>query len=143
MPRHKAAFAPFHASCGIASLFERVNFRRDARHSRRRAARWSFHQYIEPLACLRLRRDIEQSQAATTFCLAERTVASNNPAGQTQPSTSMSLVSSRCSRSLFLLSRLMFQEGLLLLPPLPSFIAWRRCIRLNSMHRWSLEVVSA
>ena len=96
MPRLKAAFSPFLASCSRAPLFDRVNFRRTARHSRRTAANWSFHQYIEPLACLHLRRGIEQSQAVTTFCLAQRTVASNYPAGQTQPSPSMSLVSSRC-----------------------------------------------
>ena len=93
MPNLKAAFAPFHASCNRASPFERVNFRRAARHSRRRAANWSFHQYILALACLRLRRGIKQSQAATTFCLAERTVAFNDSAGQIQPSSSVSLVS--------------------------------------------------
>ena len=51
--------SPFHASCSIASPFERVDFRRAARHSWRRAVNWSFHQYIEPLACLRLQRGIE------------------------------------------------------------------------------------
>ena len=59
MPCLKAAFALFHASCSITFPFERVNFRRAARNSRRMAANWSFHQYIEPLACLRLRRGIE------------------------------------------------------------------------------------
>ena len=100
MPRLKAAFAPFHASCSRTSSFERVIFHRAARHTQRRAANWSFHQYIETLACLRLRRGIEQSQAAATFCLTQHTVASNDSAGQTQPSSSMNLVSSRCSRSL-------------------------------------------
>ena len=75
MPCLKATFAPFHASCSVVSPFERVNCRRAARHSRRRAAYWLFHQYIEPLADLRSRRGIEYSQAATTFCLAERTVS--------------------------------------------------------------------
>ena len=78
MPRLNAAFAPFHASSSRASPLDRVNFRHAARHSRRRAANWSFHQYSEPLACLRLQRGIEQSQAATTFCLVQRTVASND-----------------------------------------------------------------
>ena len=143
MPRFKAAFALFHASCSRESAFERVNLCRAARHSRRRAANWSFHQYIEPLACLRLRRGIEQSQAATTFCLVERTVASNDPAGSTQPSSSMSLVVSRWTLSLSLQSRLAFQGGLLPSLPLPLSTAWRRCFKLNSMHRWSLKVVSS
>ena len=89
MPRLKAAFSPSHASCSIASPFERVNSCYAARYSRRRVANWSFHQYIEPLVCLHLRRGIEQSPAATTSCLAECTVASNWPG-------SMTLVSSRC-----------------------------------------------
>ena len=42
MPRFRAAFGPFHASCRIASPFERVNFRHAVRHFRRRAANWSF-----------------------------------------------------------------------------------------------------
>ena len=136
----QSCFCPF--SCLVQQSIP-ANFRRAARHSRRRAVNWSSHQYIEPLACLRLRRSIEQSQAATTFCLAERTVASNDPAGQAEPSSSMSPVSSRCSRNLSLLTRLMFQEELLPLQTLPLSIAWRRCFKLNSMYRWSLKVVSS
>ena len=143
MPRLKAAFALFHASCSRRSPFQRVNVRRAARHSRRRVANWSFCQHIEPLACLRFRRGIEQSQATTTFCLAERTVFSNDPAGSTQPSSSMSRVVSRWTLSLSLQSRLAFQEGHLPSLTLPLSTAWRPCSRLNSMHWWSLKVVSA
>ena len=103
MPRLNDAFALFHASGSRASPFERVNFHRAARHSRRRAAKWSFHQFIEALACLRLRREIEKSLAAITFCLTRHTVSSNDPAGLTQPSSSMSLVSLSYNLSLSLL----------------------------------------
>ena len=44
IPCLMAAFVPFHASCSIASPFDWVNFRRTARHSRRRAANWWLHQ---------------------------------------------------------------------------------------------------
>ena len=71
------------------------------------------------------------------------TVSSNDPADFAQPSSSMSLVSSRYSPSLSLLSRLVFQEGLLLLPPLPVFTGWLRSWMLNSMHWWSLKVISS
>ena len=39
-----------------------------------------------------------------TFCLAARTVSFNDPAELAQPSSSMSLISSRCSRGLSLLT---------------------------------------
>ena len=90
-----------------------MNLRRAASHSRRRTDNWSFHQYIEspvrPCPC----RGIEWSHAATSFRLAAHTVSSNDPADLDQPSSSMSMVSPRCLCSLSLLSRLVFQEGLL------------------------------
>ena len=55
----------------------------------------------------------------------------------------MSLVSLRCSRIISLLSRILFQEGLLPSPPLPFSTAWHPCSRLNSMHRWSLKVITS
>ena len=57
-------FALFHASCSRVSPFDRVNFRRAARHSWRRTANWSFHQYIESPVRPCPRRGIEQSHAA-------------------------------------------------------------------------------
>ena len=53
----------------------------------------------------------------------------------------MNLVSSRCSRSLFLLTCLVFREVFHLLPPLPVLTRCLRSSMLNSMHRWSLMVV--
>ena len=44
IPRLKAAFALSHASCSRVYPFDWVNFHRPARHTRRRAANWSFHQ---------------------------------------------------------------------------------------------------
>ena len=121
MPCLRADFAFFHASCSRESPFERVNLRRAARHSRRRTDNWSFYQYIESPVRPCPRRGIEWSHAATTFRLAARMVSSNDPADLAQPSSSMSLVSLRCLCSLSLLSRLVFQEGLLPLPPLSAF----------------------
>ena len=92
MPHLKAVFSLFHVSCTRESPFERVNLRRAARHSRRRAGNWSFHQYIEPLVCLRLQRG---------------------------------------------------RKGLLSLLPLPLSTAWHRCSKSNSMHRWTLKVITS
>ena len=88
-----------------------------ARHSRRSATNWSFHQYIEPLA--------------------------NDPAGTTQPNSSMILVISRWTLSLSLQSRLVFQEGLLPSLPPPLSTTWHRCSKSNSMHRWSLKFITS
>ena len=55
---------------------------------------------------------------------------------------SMSQVSSRYSRSLSLLSRIVFEDGVLSLPTLPVFTGWLRSCILNLMHRWSLKVVT-
>ena len=117
----KVDFAFFHASCSRGSPFEWVNLRRAASHSRRRTDNWSFHQYIESPVSPCPSRGIEWSHAATTFRLVARTVSSNDPADLAQPSSSMSLVSTRCFCTLSLLRRLVFQEGLLPLPPLPEF----------------------
>ena len=121
MPCLRADFAFFHASRSRGSPFERVKLRRVVRHIRRRTDNRSFHQYIESSVLVYPRRCMEWSHAATTFRLATRTVSSNDPADLAQPSSSMSLVSSRCSRILSLLSRFVFQEGLLTLAPLPVF----------------------
>ena len=120
MPCLKADYALFHASRSRGSLFERVNLRRAVRHFRRRTENWSFHQYIESTARPCPQQGIE-SHTANTLRLAARTVSSNYPADLAQSSLPMSLVSSRCSQSLSLLSRFVFQEGLLTLPPLPVF----------------------
>ena len=114
--------------------YEQVNLRRAVRHSRCRTDSWSFHQYIESLVRPCPRRDKEWSHAATTFRLAARTVSFNDPADFSQPSSPMSLVSSRCFRILSLPSRIVFQEGLLPLPPLPAFTGWLRSSMLISMH---------
>ena len=55
----------------------------------------------------------------------------------------MSLVVSRWFLLLSLQSRLVFQEGLLPLPPLPLSTACHRCSKLNSIHRWSLKVITS
>ena len=96
MPCLKADFAFFHASRSRESPFGRVNLRCAVMHFRRRTDNWSFYQYIESP-----RRGMKWSHAATTFRIAARTVSSYDPADLAQPSLSMSLVSSRCSRSLF------------------------------------------
>ena len=75
MPRFRADFAIFHASCSAASPFERMYFHRAAKPSRCRTENWSF----------------------------------------SQPSPSMSLVSSIYARSLFLLSRPVCQNSLIVL----------------------------
>ena len=111
MPCHRADFAFFHASCRRESPFERVNFRRAARHSRRRTDSWSFHQYTESPVRPCPWRSMEWSHAATAFRLATRTVSSNDPADLAQPSSFMSQVSSRCLCSLSLLSRLASGEA--------------------------------
>ena len=95
----------FHASRSRGSSFERVNHCRAVRHFRRKTDNWSFHQYIESPVRPCPRRGIDWSPAATTFRLATRTVSSNDPTDPAEPSTSMSLDYSRCTRSLFLLSR--------------------------------------
>ena len=84
-----------------------------------------------------------REHSETTFRLAARTVPSNDPADFAQPSSSMNLVSSRYFRSLSLLSRLVFQEGLLLVPPLSVFTGWLRSWMPNSMHWWSLTVITS
>ena len=142
MPCLRADFAFYHASCSRGSPFERVDLRRAVRHSRRRTDNWPFHQYIKSQVRPCRRRGIEWSHAATTFRLAARTVTSNDPADLAQPSSSMRLVSSRCFCSLSLLSLLVFQEGLLPLPPLPEFNGRLRSRMLNSMHWWSLKVIT-
>ena len=121
MPCLRADFAFFHASYSRGTLFERVNLRRTVRHFRRRTDNWSFHQYIESPVRPCPRRGVEWSHAATSFRLAARTVSSKDPADLAQSSSSRSLVSSRCLRSLSLLSRFVFQEGLLALPLLAVF----------------------
>ena len=141
MPCLRADFGIFHASRSKVSPFERVNLHRAVRHSGRRTDNWSFHQYVESPVRPCLRRDIKWSHAANTFRLAASTVSSNDPADFAQPSSSMSLVSSRCFCSLSLLSRLLFEEGLLPLPPLPAFTGLLRSLMLNSMHWWSLKVI--
>ena len=78
-------------------VFEEVYFRRAVRHSRRRTNNWSFRQYIELLLRLCPQRGIEWSHAVTTLRLVTRTKSSNDPESFTQPSPSMSLVSSRYS----------------------------------------------
>ena len=67
----------------------------------------------------------------------------NTSAGLTQPNSSMSLVSLRSSQTLFLLSPLVFQEGMfpLLTPPL-STRQLHYC-RRNAMQRWSLKVLTS
>ena len=55
----------------------------------------------------------------------------------------MSLVVSRWTLSLFLQSHLVFQEGLLPSLSLPLSTAWHRCSKSNSMHRWSLKVITS
>ena len=143
MPCLRADFALFHASRSRESPFERVKLRRAVRHFRRRTDNWSFHQYIESAVRLCPRRGMEWLHAATTFRLATRTVSSNDSADLAQLSSSMSLVSSRFSRSLSLLSRFVFQEGLLTLLLLPVFTEWLRSWMLNSMHWWSLKVITS
>ena len=142
MPCLRAYFALFHASRSRGSPFERVKLRRAARHFWRRTENWSFHQYTESPVCPCPRRGIKWSHAATTFRLAACTVSSNDPVDLAQPSSSISLVSSRCFCSLSLLSRLVFQETFLPLPPLPVFTGWLRSRMLNSMHWWSLKVIT-
>ena len=107
MPCLRADFAFFRASRSRRSTFERVNLRRALRHFRRRTDNWSFHQYIESPVRPCPRRGIEWSHAANTFRPATRT---GDPGVLVQPSSSMSLVSSRCSRSLSFLIRLVFQR---------------------------------
>ena len=121
MPCPRADFGFFHASRSRGPLFKRVNLRHAVRHFRRRTDSWSLNQYIDFQARPCLRQGLEWSHAATTFRLATRTVSSNDPAELAQPSSSMSLVSSRCSRNLSWLNRFMFQEGLITLQPLPAF----------------------
>ena len=72
---------------------------------------------IESPVCPCPRRGMEWSHAVTTFHLTSRTVSSNVRVDAAQPSSSMSLISSRCSRSLSLLTRYVF----LTLMPLPVF----------------------
>ena len=55
----------------------------------------------------------------------------------------MSLVVLRWTLSLSLRSRLVFQEGVLPSSPLPLSTAWHRISKLNSMHRWSLKVITS
>ena len=86
------------------------------RHYRRSTDNWSFYQYIESPVRPCPRRGIKWSHVATTFRLSAHTVSSNDSADLVLPSSFMSLVSSRCFCSLSLLSRLVFQEGLLPLP---------------------------
>ena len=62
---------------------------------------WSFRQYIESPVRSCPRRGIEWSHAVTTFRLAARTVYSNDLADLAQPSSSMTLFCSRCSRSFY------------------------------------------
>ena len=83
----------------------------------------SLDDYFEGESPVRLctRRDMEWSHVAITFRLATLTVSSNDTADLARPSSSMSMVSSKCSRSFSLLSRFVFQEGLLTLPPHPVF----------------------
>ena len=54
----------------------------------------------------------------------------------------MSLVSSKCLRSLSLLSRFVFQEGLLISLSVPTFTGWHRSWMLNSMLRWLLKIIT-
>ena len=77
------------------------------------------------------------------FRLAARTVSSNDSADFAKPSSSMSLVFSRCFRSLSLLSRLAFQEGLLPLPPFSVFTGWLRSRMLNSIYWWSHKAITS
>ena len=119
MPCLGADFAFNHASRSRGSPFYRVNLRRAVRHFRRRTDNWSFHQYIESPVCPRPRRVMEWSDAATIFRLAARTVSSNVPADLAQPSSSMSLVSSRCSQNLTFLSRVGSRRGSLQSRPFP------------------------
>ena len=100
MPCLRADFAIFHASCSRKSPFKRVNVHSAARHFRRRTDNWPFHQYIEFPVRPCPRRDIQWSHVATTFHLAARTVFSNDPADLVQPSSSMSLTSSKYFQSL-------------------------------------------
>ena len=53
------------------------------------------------------------------------------------------MVSLRCSWSLSLLSHFVFQEGLLTFPLLHVFTGWFRSWILNSMHWWSLKVITS
>ena len=122
MPCLRADFAFFHSSRNRGSPFERVNLHRAVRHFRRRTHNWSFHQYIESPVRPCPRRGMEWSHAATTCRLAARTVSSNDSVDLAQPSSSISLVSSKCSRSLSLLSRF-FTGGAPYLSA-PSCIHW-------------------
>ena len=143
MPCLRVDFAFLYASRSRGSPFQRVNLCRTVRHFQRRTDKWWFHQYIESPVRPCPRRGMEWSHAATTFRLTAGTVSSNDPADPAQPSSSMSLVSSRCSPSLSLLSRFVFQEGLLTFPPLPVFTGWLRSWMLNLMHWWSLNVINS
>ena len=88
-------------------------------------ARCTWLMYIQFLVRLCPRRGIEWSHAATTFCLVACTVSPNDSAHFAQPCPFMSLVSSRYSRSLSCLSRLVFYEGFRLLPLLPVFTGYK------------------
>ena len=91
----------------------------------------------------RVKSSSRRTSQELRFCLWNGSTCGNKlrTMWQTQPSSSMIVVSSRCSRSLSLLSRLVFQEGLLPSPPLPLSTAWHRCSKLDSMHWWSLKVI--
>ena len=136
MPRLKAPFAVLHASCSRTSSFDRVNFCRTVRHSWRRAVNCIFYTAHRTLH-LPMLSTRHRSHAATIFHLAHCTLSSNDSADLTQSSSSVSLISSRCSQSLSLLNRLVFQEGLLPLPLLPISTGWVRSCMVYLIHTFS------
>ena len=95
---------------------------------------------MEFLVHLCPRQDIELSHAVTTFRLVARTVSPNDSAHFTQPSPSMSLISSRYFQSLSLLSRVVFQKGFRRLPPPAVFTVWLRPSMVNFSSRSKLRV---
>ena len=133
----RAPWAFFYASSSAESSPERVYLSCAARHSPCTPDKSSFYQYMDLLTRLCPRRNIQWSHATITVRLVAR-ILSNNSADFTYLSSSMSLVSSRRSRNLSLLSRLVSKWGLFFRRPCLTSSA--NSI-LNSMHWCSLKVV--